>query len=377
MSTNLKILHIAETVKGGIASYLDQVVPELNTRPVAGRFPDQFLFLPAGSDVYLPSIPRERIGFFKPVRRRSPIDLFRLGTAMRGHIADAKPDLIFLHSTFAGALVRAFPTIRGLAAKTVYCAHGPAYDAPRNKWVNRAIEWFERTLAQRTDMVVALSDREVARCIQIGFPADRVMRVYNGIAPHPPHADPARWNDPRLKVLFIGRFDRQKGIDTLMTAAAFGQDKLSVRCAGEAVVGRGGLKHLPSNVEFLGWLDPAQLQAQLLAADVVAMPSRWEGMGIAAIEAMRAGKPLVASAVGGLQELVVDGKTGWHIPPDSPALLLGALLRPNGGERRAAGMAGQERFRQMFTVQHCVDGLQDVLECVCASPPVQANGQGI
>jgi glycosyltransferase involved in cell wall biosynthesis len=376
MACAVKILHIAETIKGGIASYLNQVIPELDLRLLNGELPEQLVMVPDADTRYLPWVRPEKLLPFSRRHGRNPFELARFAIAARRNIVATKPDIVFLHSTFAGALVRAQWPIRGSDAKIVYCAHGPAYDAPRAPILNRLIKRMERDFSFRTDRIIALSDIEAAECVGIGFPCSRVARVYNGITLGSPQAKPAAWNTDRLKILFIGRFDRQKGIDTLFKAATLTPEKLSIRCAGDAVVSRGKLPPVPDNVSLLGWLDPEQLQAQLLATDIVVMPSRWEGLGIAAIEAMRAGKPIVASAVGGLRELIVHGETGWLVPPDNPAALLAALLRPTAKERVAAGEAGRTRFKQMFTIHHCVDGLQHELQRVLDAPRVAATNGG-
>jgi glycosyltransferase involved in cell wall biosynthesis len=360
MPEPVKILHIAETIKGGIASYLNQVVPELNLREINGQFPTQRLLVPESDTQYLDCVPPEQVAGFKR-NGRGPVELTRFAMAVRHEIAAIKPDILFLHSTFAGVIVRAQSRSFEFAPKVVYCAHGWAFEASRAAILNRLVINVEKRLSARTDRIITLSDGETANCAKLGFPTSRLVRVYNGISTIPPFANPASWQDSRLKVLFVGRFDRQKGIDTLLQAAAFAPHLVSVRCAGDAVVSRAGLRNIPDNVEILGWLSPEQLQAQLLAADIVAMPSRWEGLGISALEAMRASKPLVASDIGGLREVVQHGVTGWLVPREQPAALLAALLAPSAAERKAAGDAGRKRFERMFSLQQCVDGVHSVL----------------
>ncbi len=104
-----------------------------------------------------------------------------------------------------------------------------------------------------------------------------------------------------------------------------------------------------AHVEFLGWLGHAGVAAQLNAADVVVMPSRWEGFGLVAIEAMRAGKPVVASAVGGLIEIVVDGVTGRLVPAGDAGALGAALSAFDRNGLSQMGDAGRVRFLQHYT----------------------------
>ena len=363
MPEPVRILHIAETIKGGIATYLNQVVPELDLRSLSRAPLEQRLLVPEADMAYLPAIRAEQRLSFKR-DGRGPLALLRFALATRRAIQQFQPDIVFVHSTFAGVLARVQMPIGRLAPKTVYCAHGWAFEAIHRPMVKRWIVAIELWLAKRTDRIIMLSDGELEDCKKLGFAQEKIVRVYNGIPENVAPSDRAAWEDERLKVLFVGRFDRQKGIDTLFAAAALAPDELSVRCAGDAVVSGGKLRDMPANVQILGWLSPAQLQAQFLAADIIAMPSRWEGLGIAAIEAMRAAKPIVASNIGGLREVVDNGITGWLVPADNPAALLAALLKPDIEARRAAGRAGRERFKSHFTLKQCVNGIHRVLEDV-------------
>jgi len=119
---------------------------------------------------------------------------------------------------------------------------------------------------------------------------------------------------------------------------------------GDAVLGDAPLSSMPPNAQATGWLSPAEIEAFYRSADVVAIPSRWEGFGLIAVEAMRAELPVIASRVGGLPEIVDDGVTGVLIPPDDKAALVSAL-RDIPDERLAAmGRAGRQRFLRHFTL---------------------------
>ena len=94
-----------------------------------------------------------------------------------------------------------------------------------------------------------------------------------------------------------------------------------------------------------------ELQAYYARAAVVACPSHREGFGVACAEAMAHGKPVVASSVGGLKDLVVDGETGLLVPPRDVGALRDALDRLLGDRelRRRLGAAGRERIEQHFS----------------------------
>ena len=108
------------------------------------------------------------------------------------------------------------------------------------------------------------------------------------------------------------------------------------------------LLHLASQVRFLGIVTHADLPDLLAASDAVVLPSYWEGLPVALIEALAAGKPIVATRVGGNPELVVDGENGWLVAPgDVPALaaaLTDLAQRPRH-ELHALGEASRRRFQ--------------------------------
>ncbi len=141
-------------------------------------------------------------------------------------------------------------------------------------------------------------------------------------------------------VLYAGRLSPEKGVLDLVAAA----DGLPL-----IVVGDGPLRaHVP---QAIGFLPNDELQVRLARAAVVACPSHREGFGVVCLEAMAHGKPVVAAAVGGLRDLVVDGETGLLVPPGDRAALRSALERLLGDSelRQRLGAAGRERARTEFS----------------------------
>jgi glycosyltransferase involved in cell wall biosynthesis len=157
---------------------------------------------------------------------------------------------------------------------------------------------------------------------------------------------------------FVGRLTRQKGVDVLLRA--FAQVEKMHPAAGLILAGDGpdraaleklsrslGVKH----ALFLGWRNDA---ADILAdVDLLAVPSRWEGFGLVALEAMALGKPVVASRVSALPEVVAHGQTGLLIPPGDACGLAGAISALMSDPRRAAafGRAGKARAGKEFPVR--------------------------
>jgi glycosyltransferase involved in cell wall biosynthesis len=127
------------------------------------------------------------------------------------------------------------------------------------------------------------------------------------------------------------------------------------------------------HVRFLGW--QTDLAACLRRWDVFAQPSLEEGFGIAVVEAMAAGLPVVASNVGGLVEIVENGETGWLVPPRSPADLTARLaaLLADPQQRQAMGDAGRERARARFSVARMVGDITTLYDRLLEHG---ANGAG-
>jgi glycosyltransferase involved in cell wall biosynthesis len=193
--------------------------------------------------------------------------------------------------------------------------------------------------------------------------ADRVVDgpahvIYSGlsISGEPPAP---RAPDKELVIGTAGRLVELKGIEYLIRAVAamhseFPTLRLEIAGSGpqrsklEEEVARAGLIQ---KVQFLGWID--DLNKVLPGWDVFVMPSLEEGFPIAALDAMAAGVPVIASAVGGVPELIQDGKTGWLVPPrdaDALASRLRLLLR-DPSARVKMGAAGFTRVRDHFNAK--------------------------
>jgi len=170
-------------------------------------------------------------------------------------------------------------------------------------------------------------------------------------------------------ILYVGRLIPAKGVDTLIRSAPHVFDVLPD--AKVIVVGDGPycevLQSLADQLGITSRVDFAGTQRDVSPfyrkADVAAVPSLYEPFGIVAVEAMAASLPVVASNVGGLADSVVDGVTGWLVPPGDPEALADALLRilslPDGGANM--GRAGRERVLGNYTEDKMCERISELL----------------
>ena len=225
--------------------------------------------------------------------------------------------------------------------------------------------WCERVAVESAAAVVAVS-AGMRDDVLGAYPAvspDRVRVIRNGIDTAEYAPDPATdvldahgVAPDRPSVIFVGRITRQKGVPVLLrAAAALDPAAQLVLCAGqpdtaelavevEALVA--DLRAARSGVIWIPEMLPKRAVIQLLShATVFACPSLYEPLGIVNLEAMACGAAVVASAVGGIPEVVSDGETGLLVPPDDPGALAGALnaLIADPAHATALGRAGRER----------------------------------
>ena len=198
----------------------------------------------------------------------------------------------------------------------------------------RRAPWLARTVLRNARLVIAASTALAESARELG--ASEVRVIPSGVDLPAEVVKEAR----PLEVLYAGRLSPEKGV--LELAAAAEGMKL-------VVAGDGPLR--PRVPGALGFVPQEELQGLYARAAVVACPSRREGFGVACLEAMSHGRPVVATDVGGLRDLVVDGVTGLVVPARRPEALRAALERLLGDEelRRRLGAAGRERAREHFS----------------------------
>jgi len=359
------ILHVAEVLKGGTASYIDELLSDQVRRHGADKL---CLLVPASQVGSLTQAAGVEIVGFPDGGRLTNLRALQRG--VRRLLRRRRFDLVHIHGTFAGVALRAM-VWPGRRPPLIYCAHGWSFDRQAAGWKRALMAGAERLLAARCERIVCISEHDQASALARGLPAAKLVTIRNGIRDQLPAPDAVAWPPSRLRILFAGRFDYQKGIDLLYGAmAALGPDYAAI-AIGDASAGDFELRAAAPNVVQTGWLARDQVQAYLQSCDVFVMPSRWEGFGLSALEAMRAGRAVVAAGVGGLPELIQPGVNGYLVEANSAAALAAALRRLDPPAAAAMGVAGRERFTALFTAARMNGEIHALYETLLA--PVAAH----
>ena len=224
--------------------------------------------------------------------------------------------------------------------------------------------WIEKTAVEAADRVVAVS-AQMREDILAHFDVDpaKVVVIHNGIDPErfrraESRAALDRYGVGEPYVLFVGRITDQKGIFHLLEAAAALPAGVQVVLCASAPdtpeIEERLRRALPAhpNVIWIGEMVPVETVVELYShAAVFACPSVYEPFGLINLEAMACETPVVASAVGGIVEVVEDGKPGLLVPPGRPDALAAALRRvlENAELGRRLGIAGRRRIEERFS----------------------------
>jgi alpha-maltose-1-phosphate synthase len=276
-----------------------------------------------------------------------------------------RPDIVHCHTWYAhlaGCLVRPLTGARMVLTTHSLEPHRP-WKVEQLGTAYRVSSWIERTAYQTADGVVAVSEamrRDVRELY--GVPDERIRVIHNGIDPeeYRPVRSPGTLRrlglEPdRPTVLFVGRIARQKGILHLVRALPrLPPDTQVVLCAGAPdtpeieremtdLVER-AKRESPARILWLPeMLSREDTIALYTRADVFVCPSVYEPFGIINLEAMACETPVVASAVGGIPEIIVEGETGLLVPVEAEG---GGTFEPRDPEAFSAGLA--ERINELL-----------------------------
>jgi glycogen synthase len=216
----------------------------------------------------------------------------------------------------------------------------------------RAADWINCVSSQTLNQVLQRAPDASARA----------SVIFNGMKV-PPLSPPLAPVEPP-KLLCVGRLQVQKGFDLAVSALAEIRDRFPLaqliiagdgpeRAALERQTAELKLTHA---VDFLGWVPPDEVLALIRTATVILMPSRYEGLPLVALEAAAMARPVVATRVSGLSEILVQEQTGLLIEPEDSAGLAEAIafLLSHPMEAARMGRAARRRVQELFSWQRCV-----------------------
>lgn len=301
-------------------------------------------------------------------------------TALASHLRRGSYDLVHTHTTRGGLLGRLAARLAGTPA-VVHTAHGFAVAEADAGWKRRAYFAVERRAAPWGDFIVTVSDhhRAWAEAERLR-PRTALRSIPNGVPDPLPDGDGCRPTPPlpevdgsRTTLLHFGRIAGGKGIDVLLAALREVHDALRPRerplllVAGDGPIlqqerGRAAAYGLASHVRWLGHRD--DLPALLARADLVIFPSLREGLSLALLEAMAAGRPIVATSLGGNAEALAGGACGRLVPPGDPRALATGILEliDDPARAAAAGRAARSRFERTYRLEQMVQRYMDLYE---------------
>ncbi|MFS8096951.1 glycosyltransferase [Lentzea alba] len=277
-----------------------------------------------------------------------------------------RPDVVHAHGWLSG--ITAVLGARHNQVPVVQTFHTLGTDLQRHQHEDESLSMkrlaVERLLSHEVAHVVATRSDEAENVLRMGISRTKVSVIPHGVdlKLFTPQGALAGRNGVR-RIVSVGRLLPHQGFDDLIRALASldGTELVIVggssrgRLRGDAEARRlralARVRGVANRVTFTGHLQRHELPALLRSADVVACTPWYESFGVAALEAMACGVPVVVTAVGGFLDTVVDGQTGVQVPPRNPGAIAKALrsLLPNGTQREMLGAAGRDRVHARYS----------------------------
>lgn len=383
MAEELRLLYILRPVEGGMREHL---------RLLLFYLPPEFRVDLAGvADEGLVALAQERGGQYHPLPIKAALDplsdlqavlaLRRLLTAKRFHL---------VHAHGFKASLPARLACRWASGRVVYTCHN--FVCPdRWGWYRYLYLKLERYLTRYTDITIAVSQAMKDHLVrEVGLPADRVVVIPNGISferfqrLRGQVTPPPSWQPPqRPFILCVARLIPTKGVEYLLRAIHLLHSSGRLFPFHLAVAGDGPQRPmleeltrelgLEEHVTFLGLR--SDIPALLAQADLFVLPSLSEGAPLSVLEAMAAGCPVVATAAGGVTELIQNGITGYLASPGDPLSLAECLLTALTDPREAKARAerAQQLVRLAYNAEAMVQRTAELYRAVLAKEKIHAQ----
>ncbi|MFK2826905.1 glycosyltransferase family 4 protein [Bacillus sp. B190/17] len=331
------------------------------------------LYIMAGSENVVCQSSTHHIPYFHIKHLHRSIHLIQDIKAfieIRNKLKQLNPDLLALHSSKAGMIGRAAGWSLGIP--TVFTAHGWSFTegvSPRRRYFYALCEKLIGKLSAGV-ITVSQYDRELAEKYRI-VRNEKITTIHNGVidnhihelskpARHPPRMVMiARFAEPKQQQAVVEALNYMREFDWQMDFVGDGP----LREAVEAHVNQLGLS---DRIRFLG--DRHNIEEILSQSQIFILLSKWEGLPLSILEAMRSGLPIVASDVGGVKETIKPSYNGFLIPRDNEKELINKLtfLINDPFIRKEMGDASRKLYLEKFTFERMLNETVDFYEKVIA-----------
>lgn len=316
-----KIVHIAQSA-GGVAEYLYIFVKNLdnvnyeNILIVSDDYEGQIeRFKPYVSNIYIVPMIRE-IEFKSDIKA-----IFKV----RKILKQIKPDIVYMHSSKAGAIGR-IALAFNFQIPVLYNAHGWYFNATISKKKKKFFALIEKMLALKTKMIINISKSEYDSAIKNKIAPEKKMCIIENGIDFDKFKDNNKYRketrekynikDEEIVIGVVGRLSEQKDPMTMIKAFKLVNDvKSNTKLM---YVGSGNLEEdvkeyakeagILDKIIITGWV--SNVEEYIPAFDMAALPSKWEGFGLVLIEYMACDKPIVASDIGGIPDIIKDKENG-------------------------------------------------------------------
>jgi glycogen(starch) synthase len=352
---------------GGVEVHAAKLLPALKTRGY------EFTVVTTKSDPDQPDtdeyqgIPIHRFPFWNAASYTQIDALMRIRQKVAALKRTFAPDLLHVNAVDVGNVFHLF---------TAHVDSAPVLVTLHGEWLPRH-DGVVKNILGAADWVAGCSQAILDKGRQLA--PDIISRscvIYNGLEAPPLQPAPLPFEAPRL--LCLGRLSPEKGFDLALTAFAavvrqFPQARLMVAGDGSARLDleqQAAQLEIGHHVDFLGWVEPEDVPALINTSTLVVMPSRQESLPLVALEAALMGRPLVATRVGGLPEVVAHEQTGLLVNTEDSRALADAveLLLRRPAMAIQMGLNARSRAQQLFSWQKHVDGYDALYKKLKTNP---------
>lgn len=368
-SKRIKVMHVAQSA-GGVEKYLQMFLKYQDNRNFENILVCSYDYDPEEfKDIV------ETVEMIELQREIGKHDVKAIRN-VRKLIKKYKPDIVYAHSSKAGAIVRVANI--GLCRLCVYNPHGWAFNMSVSRIKKLLYTVIEKSLAPLCERIICISDAEKRSAMSKKISKEAKLQViHNGVdvkgyESGSFHAKLTRGSlgipEDAFVVGMVGRLSHQKAPDVFIQAAQ--QIKAAIPNAWFIMVGDGEQRDeiqeqaqrqgLGESLLITGWVKDPMSYVELF--DVAMLLSRWEGFGLVLAEYMMAGKPVIATRVDAIPEIIIDHVSGLLVKPEDPANASAAVLElyRNAELYQSLAEYGKNLVRENYDVRRVVKEHEDL-----------------